>query len=29
MTTEAVSAAIVPSRAAWRSVLWFAPLTAL
>src|SRR5262249_4371963 len=29
MTTEAVSAAMVPSRAAWRSVLWFAPLTAL
>src|SRR5215467_9216233 len=29
MTTEAVSAAMVPSHAAWRSVLWFAPLTAL
>ena len=29
MTTEAVSAAMIPSRAAWRSVLWFALLTAL
>ena len=29
MTTEAVSAAMVPSRAAWRSVLWFASLAAL
>ena len=29
MTTETLSAAMVPSRAAWRSVLWFAPLTAL
>src|SRR5215471_4805446 len=29
MTTEAISAAIVPPRAAWRSVLWFAPFTAL
>jgi hypothetical protein len=29
MTTEAVSPAIVPSRDAWRSLLWFAPLTAL
>src|SRR5215468_6484617 len=29
MTTEAVSAAIVPPRAAWHGVLWFAPLTAL
>jgi hypothetical protein len=29
MTAEAVSAAMVPSRAAWRSLLWFAPLTAL
>src|SRR5438552_1588371 len=28
-TIEAVSAAMVPSRAAWRSLLWFAPLTAL
>jgi len=29
MTTEAVSAPMVPSRDAWRSLLWFAPLTAL
>jgi hypothetical protein len=29
MTTGAVSPAIVPSRDAWRSLLWFAPLTAL
>ena len=29
MTTEAVSAAIVSSRSVWRSLLWFAPLTAL
>src|SRR5262245_10215665 len=29
MTTEAVSPAVVPSRDAWRSLLWFAPLTAL
>jgi hypothetical protein len=29
MTTEAVSAAMVPSRPAWRSLLWFAPLTTL
>jgi hypothetical protein len=29
MTTEVVSAAMVPSRAAWRSLLWSAPLTAL
>src|SRR2546423_14949705 len=29
MTIEAVSAAMVPSRAAWRSLLWFAPLTTL
>jgi hypothetical protein len=29
MTTEAISAAMVPSRAAWRSLLSFAPLTAL
>src|SRR5215475_1315207 len=29
MTAEAVSPAIVPSRDAWRSLLWFAPLTAL
>ena len=29
MTTEAVSAAMVPSHAAWRGVLWFALLTAL
>jgi hypothetical protein len=29
MTTEAASAAMVPSRAPWRSVLWLAPLTAL
>jgi len=29
MTTEVVSTAMVPSRAAWRSLLWFAPLTAL
>ena len=29
LTTEAVSNAIVPSRDAWRSLLWFAPLTAL
>src|SRR5260370_37560113 len=29
MTTEAASAAMVPSRPAWRSLLWFAPLTAL
>ena len=29
MTTETVSAAMVPSRAVWRSLLWFAPLTAL
>src|SRR5499426_1481432 len=29
MTTEAVSPAIVSSRDAWHSLLWFAPLTAL
>ncbi|WP_210327797.1 hypothetical protein [Mesorhizobium silamurunense] len=29
MTVEAVSPAIVPSRDAWRGLLWFAPLTAL
>jgi hypothetical protein len=29
MTTEAVSPVIVQSRDAWRSLLWFAPLTAL
>src|SRR5919201_1834861 len=29
MSTGAVFAAGVPSRAAWRSLLWFAPLTAL
>jgi hypothetical protein len=29
MTTEAASAVMVPSRPAWRSLLWFAPLTAL
>lgn len=29
MTAEAVSPAIVPSRDAWRGLLWFAPLTAL
>ena len=29
MTTEVVSPAIVPSRDAWRGLLWFAPLTAL
>jgi hypothetical protein len=29
MTTAAVSPAIAPSRDAWRSLLWFAPLTAL
>jgi len=29
MTTEAVSAAMVPSRVAWRSALCSAPLTAL
>jgi hypothetical protein len=29
MTTEVVSTAMVPSRAAWRSLLWSAPLTAL
>src|SRR5215470_5980944 len=29
MTTQAVSATMVPSHPAWRSVLWFAPLTAL
>lgn len=29
MTAEAVSPAIVPSRDAWRSLLWFAALTAL
>jgi len=29
MTTEAVSAPMVPSRDAWRSLLWFAPLMAL
>ncbi|MDX8499525.1 MFS transporter [Mesorhizobium sp. VK4C] len=29
MTTEAASSAIVPSRDAWRGLLWFAPLTAL
>jgi hypothetical protein len=29
MTTEVVSAAMVPSRAAWRSLPWSAPLTAL
>ena len=29
MTTETVSAAVVPSSTAWRSLLWFAPLTTL
>jgi hypothetical protein len=29
MTTEVVAAAMVPSRAAWRSLLWSVPLTAL
>ncbi|SFP26857.1 hypothetical protein SAMN03159463_03927 [Mesorhizobium sp. NFR06] len=29
MTAEAVSTAVVPSRDAWRSLLWFAPLVAL
>jgi len=29
MTTKAVSAAMVPARAAWRGLLWLAPLTAL
>jgi hypothetical protein len=29
MTTGALSAALVPSRAAWRSLLWFAPLPAV
>ncbi|RWE02317.1 MFS transporter [Mesorhizobium sp.] len=29
MTAEAVSSAIVPSRDAWRSLLWLAPLTVL
>ncbi|MDX8504652.1 MFS transporter [Mesorhizobium captivum] len=29
MTVEAASSAIVPSRDAWRGLLWFAPLTAL
>src|SRR5690349_3858056 len=29
MTADAVSAAKLPSRAAWRSLLWFAPLTTL
>jgi hypothetical protein len=29
MSTEALSAAVVPSRSAWRSPLWLAPLTAL
>src|SRR6266480_4172009 len=29
MTTETVSAAMVPSSTAWRSLLWFAPLTTL
>ncbi|TSE11569.1 MFS transporter [Mesorhizobium intechi] len=29
MTVEAVSPAIVPSRDAWRGLLWFAPLTSL
>jgi hypothetical protein len=29
MTAEAVSDASTPSRVAWRSLLWFAPLTAL
>jgi len=29
MTTETVSAAMVPSSTVWRSLLWFAPLTTL
>ncbi len=29
MTAETLSAAMVPSRVAWRSLLWFAPLTGL
>ena len=29
MTTETVSVAMVPSSTAWRSLLWFAPLTTL
>jgi hypothetical protein len=29
MTTETVSAPIVPSRPAWRSLLWIVPLTVL
>src|SRR2546428_13781691 len=29
MTPETVSAAMVPSSTAWRSLLWFAPLTTL
>ena len=29
MTTETVSAAMVPSSTTWRSLLWFAPLTTL
>jgi len=29
MTTEIVSAAMLPPRVAWRGLLWFAPLTAL
>jgi len=29
MTAETLSAALVPSRAPWRGMLWFAPLTAL
>jgi hypothetical protein len=29
MTTETISAAMVPLHAAWRSLLWFVPLTAL
>ena len=29
MTVEAVSPAVAPSRDAWRSLLWFAPLTSL
>ena len=29
VTTEGVSAAMAPSRTAWRGLLWFAPLTVL
>src|SRR5258708_8187320 len=29
MNTDAVSAALIPSRPAWRSLLWTIPLTAL